>query len=75
MVKGPPKSPLHTFVDVPSMHKVFDEAELGKRKRQAFCEIIGAFDTLKNLTGDESPVPVVPKPEKRANCPRNSAST
>ena len=74
MVNGPPKSPAQTLVFVPSMHKVLDEAELGKRKRQAFCEMIGAVDTLKFLIGDESPVPVVPQPEKRANCPRNSCS-
>lgn len=36
IVKGPPKSPLQILVFVPSTHKVLDEAELGKRKRQAF---------------------------------------
>lgn len=46
---------------------VLSDAEFGKRTRQATCEMTGEKATLKNLLGDESPVPVLPKPESRAN--------
>lgn len=48
------------------MQRVLSEDELGKRMRQAVCEMIGEKATLKNLIGAESPVPVAPQPETRA---------
>ena len=48
------------------MQSVLSEDELGKRMRQAACEMTCPKATLKNLVGAESPVPVAPHPEMRA---------
>lgn len=45
------------------MQSVRSDEELGKRMRQAACEMIGPKATLKNLIGADSPPPVVPHPE------------